>query len=146
MAVEFSGERWRWFTRAHYLLLRKSGPRSGFGDMGDFRKKYPEDWFGGKKFLQGNTWRKKFLHWKNWRIMTEKNSYAVVCQEKIFFHHRFGKKILTQTKSHIHPSLQSPGKYKKWVEKISGRLISSEKNSCKEIPGEKNFVSEEIGV
>ena len=37
-------------------------------------------------------------------------------------------------------------KVKTWVEKISGRLISREKNSCKEIPGEKNSYTEETGA
>ena len=33
------------------------------GGMGDFRKKdVLQTDFEGKKFLQGNTWRKKFLH------------------------------------------------------------------------------------
>ena len=55
----------------------------GEGGMGDLRKKNPADWFRGKKFLQGNTSRKRLLNWKRISFMAYeagKNSYAVVCQ------------------------------------------------------------------
>ena len=42
------------------------------------------------------------------RIMLKK-SYILVCQEKKFYHQRFGKKILTQTKAPIPPQKSNGG-------------------------------------
>ena len=51
--------------------------------------------FRENKFLQGNTWRKKFLHWQKYlsrRVKLEKNSITRGLGAKIFF---------TQTKSSV---------------------------------------------
>lgn len=56
-----------------------------WGRYGWFQKKnFLQTDFEGKKFLQGNTWRKKFVRKKiylSWHIVLGKKSYAVVCQE-----------------------------------------------------------------
>ena len=47
---------------------------------------------------------------KNWRIMPEKNSLAVACQEKIFFHHTcLGKKFLHKQNHPYTPKIQMVG-------------------------------------
>ena len=81
---------------------------AGGGGGGGFKKRIscPENCFPGRKFLQGNTWRKKptlktiFHGVQCWK----KKSYTVLVRKK-FYHQRFGKKkrILTQTKSPILP-------------------------------------------
>lgn len=69
--------------------------------MGDLRKKsIPQTDFEKKKILQGNNFGKKYLAWP---ITLEKKSYTVECWGKNSFSRVLGKKILTQTKSHIHP-------------------------------------------
>ena len=73
--------------------------------MGDLRKENSAYCFRGKRFLHGNTWRKKYL---SCRIL-EKNSYTVVCLEKKLYHQGFEKnEILTQTKSPINKSNGQP--------------------------------------
>ena len=67
------------------------------------KKKYPASRFQRKRFLA-----RKFLHWKknlSWCIILEKKSYTCVCQGKKFYHQRFGKQIITQSKSLIVPFL-----------------------------------------
>lgn len=78
----------------------------GGGGMGDFSKKYPADWFGGKKYLVRRYLSKTCTENKylSWHI-----NYA---GQKILHHYMSGKKnsrglgekILTQTISPIPPS------------------------------------------
>ena len=65
-------------------------------------KKYPADWFRGKKFLHGNIipGEKRFLHWKNylsWRMTLEKNLTArpLYVRKKNSITSGFGGKILS---------------------------------------------------
>ena len=71
--------------------------------MGDFRKKIP-----CKPISKENISRKKIATLKknlSWCIILEKKSYTCVCQGKKFYHQRFGKQIITQSKSLIVPFL-----------------------------------------
>ena len=72
------------------------------------KKKYSVDWFRGKKFLRGNTWRKKnsYTEKKNlsWGIMLGKKSYTVVRQEKNSTTRSLGKKFLHKPNHPYHAS------------------------------------------
>ena len=75
--------------------------------MGDLRKKnIPQTDFDKKKILQGNNFGKKYPALKKISRMADnagKKSYTVECWGKNSFSRVLEKKILTQTKSHIHP-------------------------------------------
>ena len=66
-----------WILGADYLSFE--------GFIGDFRKKYPADWFRKRKSMQRNSGRENILHWKrcySWRIMLKKISYTVIWEKK----------------------------------------------------------------
>ena len=62
--------------------------------------------FEGKSSWKGIPSTKTLLHGKkidiSWRIMLEKKTFTLACQEKKF-HYQLAKKILTQIKSPIPP-------------------------------------------
>ena len=72
--------------------------------MGDFRKKIP-----CKPISKENISRKKIATLKKKKSFmvynSGKKSYTCVCQRKKFYHQRFGKQIIAQSKSLIVPFL-----------------------------------------
>ena len=77
--------------------------------MGDFREKYPATDFERKKARKEIPGKNNILHWKkyySWRIMLkkEKKSFTVYMWGKKFSTPEVWEKIITSTKSPIHPS------------------------------------------
>ena len=73
--------------------------------------------FEGKKFLRGNTWRKKKIprmkeKYLSWRIKLEKKSYTVACQENNSITKRFMKK--NSYPNQITHTLHPPPSKVKW--------------------------------
>ena len=66
------------------------------GVMGDFRKKYPADWFRGEKGCKDITGKNNILHWKkyrSWLIYCWKKKFTLLYfREKISYSRDLGKK------------------------------------------------------
>ena len=74
----------------------------GAKGMGDFRNKYPADWFRGKKSCKVIP-KEKILALKkylSWPIMLGKKSYTVVCQEKDSNSRGLGRKKILPKPNH----------------------------------------------
>ena len=102
---------WKWKGCTGGCTLRLNGPTVWLfrGGMGDFRKKYPADWFRGKnnscKEIPGG---KKFSHWREIFFMAcnvGKKSYIVklLMSGKKLYPQRFGEKKVLPKPNHLSP-------------------------------------------
>ena len=80
--------------------------------MSDFRKKYPADWFRGKKACKDIPGKNNILHWKKISLMTyiilKKYLTPIYIRKKVSNFRGLEKKIVTQ----VNPPYPSP--QQKW--------------------------------
>ena len=91
---------WKWKGCTGGCTLRLNGPTVWLfrGGMGDFRKKYPADWFRGKnnscKEIPGGKSFRTEEKYFSWLVMLGKKSYIVklLTSGKKLYHQRLGEK------------------------------------------------------
>ena len=76
--------------------------------MGDFRKKYPVDWFRGGKVWEDIPGKNNILHWKNISLMTyimlKKNLAMLHVRKKISNSSQVWEKKFLPKLNHLYPS------------------------------------------